>query len=186
MVNDPNCQVDQAQHLKCRPDGGRPNPTCVLLPRLPPFVGFKNVLHGRFSWLHQTVSAIGAHRGCRPQPSRANGGIPSISQQPIRVSPRMGSRRPWSWVPGMGAPRHMAASGQSLSTPQGAEAPQVKRQLSLLAHAQYSWNVRCRMLYVRYRRNNFASYASKFRAAGLSRRRSPGRFSSAETGFVDG
>ena len=27
-------------------------------------------------WLHQTVIAICAHRGCRPQPSRANGGIP--------------------------------------------------------------------------------------------------------------
>jgi len=70
--------------------------------------------------LHQTVIAICAHRGCRPQPSRANGGIPlSLKAHPGVVPDGLA---PAGIVGiGMAAPRCASgASSQGLSTPQSA------------------------------------------------------------------
>jgi hypothetical protein len=87
--------------------------------------------------LHQTVNARCVHRGCRPQPSRANGGIPLISQQPIRVVPD--GLAPVSVVAlGWTATARVWREAQGLSAPQGTEVPQVKRQFSLLTRDKHS------------------------------------------------
>ena len=97
------------------------NPTVALLLQLPPLVGFQNVLHGSFSWLHQTVIAKCAHRGCRPQPSRANGGIPlSLKAHPGVVPDGLAP----AGILGTGMAAPWCASGassQGLSTPQSAK-----------------------------------------------------------------